>query len=102
MTNAPPLPYAHGRRFLDADSHIMELPGFLEPFADPSIRDRLPALSTEVAGAQGEGFEAYRATGAHSREQIVELERNVIEGRYHTGRAAVVQLVARRPDRTGN
>ena len=80
MTNAPPLPYAHGRRFLDADSHIMELPGFLEPFADPSIRDRLPALSTEVAGAQGEGFEAYRATGAHAPEQVVELERNVIGG----------------------
>ena len=31
-----------------------------------------------------------------------ELERDVIEGRYHTGRAAVVQLVARRPERTGD
>jgi SAM-dependent methyltransferase len=30
----------------------------------------------------------------HARE----LERDVIEGRYHTGRAEVVQVVARRPD----
>jgi uncharacterized protein len=74
------MPYAEGRRFLDADSHIMELPGFLEPFADASIRDRLPSLSTEVAGAQGEGFDAYIASGAHSPDEVAELERNVIGG----------------------
>ena len=73
-------PYAHGRRFLDADSHIMELPGFLEPFADPAVRDRLPAISTDVAGSQGEGFEVYLATGSHSPEQVVALEGNVIGG----------------------
>jgi len=31
--------YATGRRYLDADSHLMELPGWLEPYADPDIRD---------------------------------------------------------------
>ncbi len=30
-------------------------------------------------------------------ERAREIERDVIEGRYHTGRASVVQLVARRP-----
>ena len=28
----------------DPDSHIMELPDFLTKYADPAIRDRLPAL----------------------------------------------------------
>lgn len=58
----------------------MELPGFLEPFADPAIQPMLPPISTEVAGPQGEGFDAYVATGAHPAEQIAELERNVIGG----------------------
>ena len=28
------MPYAEGRTFYDADSHIMELPDFLRDFAD--------------------------------------------------------------------
>ena len=28
--------YAEGRAILDADSHLMELPGFLEPFMEPA------------------------------------------------------------------
>ena len=80
MPNQIDAVYATGRVFLDADSHIMELPGFIEPFADPSIRARLPPISTEAAGAQGEGFDAYIEAGAHSPEQVRELERNVIGG----------------------
>jgi uncharacterized protein len=33
--------YAGGRPTLDADSHIMELPGFLDPFIESSMLDRL-------------------------------------------------------------
>ena len=33
--------YAGGRPTLDADSHLMELPGFLDPFIEDSMRDRL-------------------------------------------------------------
>jgi predicted TIM-barrel fold metal-dependent hydrolase len=33
--------YAAGRQILDADSHLMELPGFLDPFIEASMRDRL-------------------------------------------------------------
>ncbi len=72
--------YVSGRRYLDADSHIMELPGFIEPFADPAIRDRLPPIDTAAAGAQGEGFDAYLETGAHTPEQVAVLEQNVIGG----------------------
>ena len=33
--------YACGRPMLDADSHLMELPGFLDPFIERDMRDRL-------------------------------------------------------------
>jgi len=38
--------YAPGHRaFYDADSHIMELPDFLKKYADPHLRDDIPAVS---------------------------------------------------------
>ena len=33
--------YAGTRQMLDADSHLMELPGFLDPFIEAEMRDRL-------------------------------------------------------------
>jgi predicted TIM-barrel fold metal-dependent hydrolase len=33
--------YAGAQRMLDADSHLMELPGFLDPFIERDMRDRL-------------------------------------------------------------
>jgi predicted TIM-barrel fold metal-dependent hydrolase len=33
--------YADGRAILDADSHLMELPGFLEPFMEPEMVEKL-------------------------------------------------------------
>jgi uncharacterized protein len=33
--------YAAGRPILDADSHLMELPGFLDPFIETGMRERL-------------------------------------------------------------
>ena len=38
------MPYATGRTFYDADSHIMETNSWLADFADPDIRDRLRPL----------------------------------------------------------
>ncbi len=40
--------YAGNRRIIDADSHLMEWPGFLTDNADPSLRDRMPTI---VGGA---------------------------------------------------
>ena len=37
--------YAGDRVLYDADTHIMELPDFLQKFADPEIRDQMPAVS---------------------------------------------------------
>ena len=35
------MPYTGGRRMLDADSHLMELPGFLDAFMPSDMVDRL-------------------------------------------------------------
>ncbi len=37
------MPYIEGRVVHDADAHIMETPTWLAEYADPAIRDRLPA-----------------------------------------------------------
>lgn len=39
------MPYAGDRLIHDADSHVVETPGWLDGYADPDIRDRLPALN---------------------------------------------------------
>ena len=36
--------YAAERVLYDADSHIMELPNFLSDYADPLMRERIPAI----------------------------------------------------------
>jgi predicted TIM-barrel fold metal-dependent hydrolase len=38
------MPYVEGRVVHDADSHVMETPDWLERFADPDVRPRLPRL----------------------------------------------------------
>ena len=42
--------YAEGRIYYDADSHVMELEGWLQPFADPDVRERLRPLYLGGAG----------------------------------------------------
>ena len=48
------MPYAEGRTYFDADSHIMELQDWLAPYADPSIRERIGSLKLGAAGALAE------------------------------------------------
>jgi len=45
------MPYAQGRTFYDADSHIMELSDWLPRYADPSVRDKIRPLYLGGAGA---------------------------------------------------
>ena len=65
--------YATGRSFLDADSHVMELPDFLTSHADPDIRDRLPALPFEIGGTALHDWDQAAEHGAHSPETVEEL-----------------------------
>lgn len=45
--------YLEGRTCFDADSHVMEVPGWLEGFADPATRARLRPLSTGLDDTLG-------------------------------------------------
>jgi predicted TIM-barrel fold metal-dependent hydrolase len=38
------MPYAEGRTYHDADSHVMETPDWILPYADPGVRERLRPL----------------------------------------------------------
>jgi predicted TIM-barrel fold metal-dependent hydrolase len=42
--------YVGERRVVDADSHLMEWPGFLTDHADPALRDRMPAIGGGASG----------------------------------------------------
>src|SRR5438552_10745367 len=35
-----PMPYATGRVIHDADSHVFETPGYVDPYLEPSLRER--------------------------------------------------------------
>jgi predicted TIM-barrel fold metal-dependent hydrolase len=72
------MPYAEGRTFFDADSHIMELPNFLLDGADPAMRDRIPPLSVSSGGPMAVKMQRYAAEGGHRPERIAELEGDVI------------------------
>ncbi len=48
------MPYAEGRTYYDADSHIMELGDWLVQYADPGIRERIRPLYLGAAGALAE------------------------------------------------
>jgi predicted TIM-barrel fold metal-dependent hydrolase len=46
------MPYATGRTYYDADSHVMELPDWLSSYADPKFRDRVPGFSLLSSGSR--------------------------------------------------
>jgi predicted TIM-barrel fold metal-dependent hydrolase len=48
------MPYADGRVFYDADSHIMELDDWLRSYVDPELRDRFGGLYLGKAGAMAD------------------------------------------------
>ncbi len=67
------MPYAEGRTFLDADSHIMELPDFLRDYADPGVRDQIPRLSLSGGGRLRDALDAMGQRRGHAPETVEEL-----------------------------
>ena len=45
------MPYAEGRTYYDADSHLMELEDWLTRYADPGVREKIRPLYLGAAGA---------------------------------------------------
>ena len=68
--------YAGAQRMLDADSHLMELPGFLDPFIDRDMRDQLkhremsrlaPMLDAAAAAAERRRADPQKRAEAEDR-----------------------------------
>ena len=73
--------YAEGRVYNDADSHIMEIPGFADAFADPALRDRIPPLDFSLTGSMADAAEALEGRTGHDAEVLAELRKDVIGGK---------------------
>ena len=64
------MPYAEGRVYHDADSHVMETPDWIVPYADPGIRDRLQPLYVSTVKPGEESFiDAWRRRHADPNER---------------------------------
>jgi uncharacterized protein len=50
------MPYAEGRTYNDADSHIMETSDWLAGYMDPKLRDRLPPPDFKVSGRMADAI----------------------------------------------
>jgi len=62
------------RTMYDADSHIMELPDFLQKYADPDLRAEVPAVSYSASIVTDEEVAQIMARGGrHSAEHLAEL-----------------------------
>jgi predicted TIM-barrel fold metal-dependent hydrolase len=56
------VPYAEGRVIHDADSHVVETPDWLQPYADPGVRARMkPLYVSTVKPGEEHSIEAIRA-----------------------------------------
>ena len=61
------MPYAEGRTYHDADSHVVETPDWFFGFADPVIRDRMEALYVSTVKPGEELFTVSPAAPPASR-----------------------------------
>ncbi|HZC46753.1 MAG TPA: amidohydrolase family protein [Candidatus Acidoferrum sp.] len=62
------------RAFYDADSHIMELPDFLKKYADPDLREDIPAVSYSASLVTDEEVAEIMARGGrHTEEHVAEM-----------------------------
>jgi predicted TIM-barrel fold metal-dependent hydrolase len=65
--------YATGRRYLDADSHLMELPGFLRDHADADMRDRIPPIAFGGGGRMIDALTEIEERGGLPAERVDQL-----------------------------
>jgi predicted TIM-barrel fold metal-dependent hydrolase len=72
------MPYATGRSYCDADSHLMELGDWLAPYADPGIRAKLRPLYLGGAGNLAEQAVDAAAARRGDAEAARALEANLM------------------------
>lgn len=66
------MPYASGRTYLDADSHLMERPDFLRDYASDDIRRRLQPIDS---GAQdlNKGWAETVSRPTHPKDEVAQM-----------------------------
>jgi predicted TIM-barrel fold metal-dependent hydrolase len=74
------VPYASGRTYYDADSHVMETLDWLTEHADPAIREILPPLHLGGAGHLAEKAIANAEARRSDPEATAALEERIIDG----------------------
>ena len=67
------MPYATGRTFLDADSHIMERPDFIRDFADNKIKNALPPIMGDNQGKTSNSWDEVVKQPGHTPERVQEM-----------------------------
>ncbi|MCZ6871184.1 MAG: amidohydrolase family protein [Gammaproteobacteria bacterium] len=75
--------YASGRRYQDADSHLMELPDFLSSHAQSSLQDRLPSLDEVGLAIESIRMSELRGQKGHPPdvvERLVALGDGLLKG----------------------
>lgn len=75
------MPYAEGRTYYDADSHLMELSDWLVRYADPHLRERIRPLQLGAAGALAEQSVAAAEARRGDRAAAHALEANVMRAK---------------------
>ncbi len=75
------MPYAEGRVYYDADSHLMELPDWLEQFADRETRERLRPLHLGGAGRLAEEAVLAAAARKSNSSEAAALEDNLMKAK---------------------
>jgi predicted TIM-barrel fold metal-dependent hydrolase len=72
------MPYAEGRTYYDADSHLMETRDWLVSYADPDMRERLMPLDLGTAGRLADRAVAHAADRRINPESVAVLEANLM------------------------
>ncbi|MFI4935479.1 MAG: amidohydrolase family protein [Caulobacterales bacterium] len=74
------MPYAKGRVFCDADSHIMESTDWLAAYAEPEVRAGLIGMRLEAGGSGAEKAIAKALARQQDAAKTAEIAVNVVEG----------------------
>ena len=72
------MPYAEGRTFNDADSHIMETQDWLIGYADPDLRLKLRPLALGSGGRLADHAVANAADRKHNPAAVADAEANLM------------------------
>jgi predicted TIM-barrel fold metal-dependent hydrolase len=75
------MPYAEGRTYYDADSHIMELPDWLGGYVAVDMKDRIGPLQLGGAGRMAEAAVRQAETRRSDPEARAELEAGVLNAK---------------------